>query len=188
MVHTGPGQHQVHCELSSDAYWIIIVLWKCVSVTLWKILSSVRLIFITCSLSVCLNFLAVSRNDHIVGDFIWKGSVSLVLLFELLGQIKTWKKDKSKCKLCTSGGMRLHGHVKLLSHVWVTPWTVTYQAPLSIGFYRQGYWSGLPFLSPGYLPNPGIKPGSPALQADTLPSEPAGKPMRLQLSSKNFLL
>ena len=81
--------NQVHCELSSDAYWIIIVLWKCVYVTLWKIFSSVRLIFITSSLSMCLNFLAVSRNDDIVGDFIWKGSVSLVLLFELLGQIKT---------------------------------------------------------------------------------------------------
>ena len=56
-----------------------------------------------------------------------------------------------------------------------TPWTVAYQAPLSMGFSRQAYWSGLPFPSPGDLPNPGIKPGSPALQADTLPSEPPGK-------------
>ena len=44
-----------------------------------------------------------------------------------------------------------------------------------MGFSRQGYWSGLPFPSPGDLPDPGIKPGSPALQADVLPSEPAGK-------------
>ena len=66
-------------------------------------------------------------------------------------------------------------HEKLLSCVqlFATPWTVTYQAPLSMGFYRQEYWSGLPFPSPGDLPNPGIEPWSPALQADTLPSEPS---------------
>ena len=46
------------------------------------------------------------------------------------------------------------------------PWTVTCQAPLSMGFSNQEYWSGLPFPSPGDLPNPGIEPGSPALQAD----------------------
>ena len=54
--------------------------------------------------------------------------------------------------------------------------TVAYQALLSMGFSRQGYWSGLLFPSPGDLPNPGIKPESPALQADALPSEPPGKP------------
>ena len=47
-----------------------------------------------------------------------------------------------------------------------TPWTAAHQAPLSMGFSRQGYWSGLPFFSPGDLPNPGIEPGSPTLQAD----------------------
>ena len=56
-----------------------------------------------------------------------------------------------------------------------TPWTVAHQAPLSMGFSRQEYWSGLPFPSPGDLPNPGIKPGSPALQADSLPTELQGK-------------
>ena len=67
--------------------------------------------------------------------------------------------------------------VKSLSHVrlFATPWTVAYQAPQSMEFSRQEYWSGLPFPSPGYLPNPGIEPGSPALQADALPSEPPGK-------------
>ena len=58
----------------------------------------------------------------------------------------------------------------------LNPWTGARQAPLSMGFPRQEYWSGLPFPSPGNLPNPGIKPGSPALQADPLPSEPPGKP------------
>ena len=59
-----------------------------------------------------------------------------------------------------------------------TQWTVTLQAPLSMEFSRQEYWSVLPFPSPGDLLNPGIKqPGSPALQADSLPSEPPGKPL-----------
>ena len=51
-----------------------------------------------------------------------------------------------------------------MSNSFVTPWTVARQAPLSMGFSRQEYWSGLPFPSPGYLPNPGIEPRSPALQ------------------------
>ena len=56
----------------------------------------------------------------------------------------------------------------------VTPWTVACHAPLSKGCPRQESWSGLPFPSAGDLPEPGIKPGSPALQADTLPSEHQG--------------
>jgi len=79
--------------------------------------------------------------------------------------------------MCTS-------EVKSLSHVklFATPWTVAYQAPLSMEFSRQEYWSGLPFPSPGYLPNPEIEPESPALQADVLPSEPPGKPWHAQFS------
>ena len=66
--------------------------------------------------------------------------------------------------------------VKLLNPVqlFVTPWTVDCQVPLSMGFSRREYWSGLPFLSPGDLPNPGIEPRSPTLQADSLTSEPPG--------------
>ena len=69
--------------------------------------------------------------------------------------------------------------VKSLSHVrlFATPWTVAYQAPPSMGFSRQEYCSGLPFPSPGDLPDQGIKPGSPSLQADALTSEPPGKPL-----------
>ena len=68
--------------------------------------------------------------------------------------------------------------VKSLSPVrlFATLWTVAYQAPPSMGFSRQGYWSGLSFSSPGDLANPGIEPGSPTLQADALTSEPPGKP------------
>ena len=55
-----------------------------------------------------------------------------------------------------------------------TPWTVAPQVPPSMGFSRQEYWNGLPYHSPGDLPDPGIEPGSPALQVDALPSEPPG--------------
>ena len=63
----------------------------------------------------------------------------------------------------------------------MTPWTVTlpgysHQAPLSKESSREEYWSGLPFLSPGDLADRGIEPRSPALQVDSLPSEPPGKP------------
>ena len=60
--------------------------------------------------------------------------------------------------------------------IFVTPWTIGLQALLFMEFSRQEYWSGLPFPSPGDLPDPGIESMSPALQADSLPSEPPGKP------------
>ena len=67
--------------------------------------------------------------------------------------------------------MKLFSRVRLFA----TQWTLADQASLSMGFSRQEYRSGLPFPFPGDLPNPGIEPGSPALQADTLPSEPPGR-------------
>ena len=68
----------------------------------------------------------------------------------------------------------VHACAYSLSHTQLfgTPWTVAHQAPGSMGFSREEYWSGLPFPSPGDLP------GSPALQVDSLPSEPPGKPLR----------
>ena len=73
---------------------------------------------------------------------------------------------------------RMKLKVKSLSHVrlFATPWTVAYQDPPSMGFSRQKCWSGLPFPSPGDLPDPRIKPGYPVLRADALPSEPPRKP------------
>ena len=77
--------------------------------------------------------------------------------------------------------MRERAHVSVLSRVrlFATPWTVACQSPLSMKFSRQEYWSGLPFPSPGDLPDPGMEPGSPALQADSLPffSEPPERPI-----------
>ena len=66
----------------------------------------------------------------------------------------------------------------------MTPWPVAQQAPLSMEFSRQEYWSCLPFPSPGNLPDPGIKPGSPALQADSLPSEYQESP-KMVVDDKN---
>ena len=78
--------------------------------------------------------------------------------------------------------------VKSLSRVLLfATWTVAYQAPLSMGFSRQEYWSGLPWPSPGDLSNPGIEPRSPELQADSLPSEPPGKTQHM-ISVQNLTL
>ena len=79
-------------------------------------------------------------------------------------------------------------YAKLLSHVRLfgTPWTIAHQSPLSMGFSRQEYWSGLPCLPPGDLPNSGTEPESPALQAYSLPSEPPGKLLYIQHSPTKF--
>ena len=65
-----------------------------------------------------------------------------------------------------------------------TPWTVTHQAPLSVSFSRQEYWSGLPFPSPGYLPDPGIEPGFLHWQVDSLPLSHLGSPIFLHTRKK----
>jgi len=64
-----------------------------------------------------------------------------------------------------------------VSDSFATPWTVALQAPLSMGFPRQEYWSGLPFPPPEDLPDPGIGPASPALAGRFFSTEPPGKPM-----------
>ena len=91
------------------------------------------------------------------------------------------------CLCCFNGNLKIplpwpwkFVKVKVTSlspvRLFASPWTVAHQAPPSIGFSRQEYWSGLLFPSPGDLPDPGIEPGSPVLQADALTSEPPGKP------------
>ena len=72
----------------------------------------------------------------------------------------------------------LVGHVQLFA----TPWTIRLVCPWR--FSRQEYWSGLPFPSPGDLPNPGIEPRSPALHADSLPSEPPGNQIKYLINTK----
>ena len=79
--------------------------------------------------------------------------------------------------------------VKSLSRVrlFVTPWTVACQTPPPMGFSRQEYWSGSPFPSPGDLPDPRIEPWSPAPQADSLLSEPPGKPSTYTVLDVNYI-
>ena len=86
-------------------------------------------------------------------------------------------------------GRRLRCAVPSRCHfqLFVTPWTVAHQAPLSIGFSRQEYQSGCHALLQGNLPNPGIKPRSPTLQVDSLPTEPPGKPKNTGVGSLSLL-
>ena len=94
----------------------------------------------------------------------WQSCCQMGVFIFISGRLSMkWKWKKVKVKLLS--------RVRLLA----TPWTVAYQAPPSMGFSRQEYWSGLPFPSPGDLPDPGIELRSPAFQADTLTSEPPGK-------------
>ena len=85
----------------------------------------------------------------------------------------------SGCSCCAM----LHSRVQL----FVTLWTATCQAPLSLGFSRQEYWSGLLFSSPGDLPDPGTEPRSPALHMDYLLSEPLGKPKNTGVDGLSLL-
>ena len=78
------------------------------------------------------------------------------------------------------------GFVAKLHPALATPWTVARQAPLSIRFPRQEYWSGLSFLSPGDLPNSGIKPTSPALTSGFFTAEPPGSPSQLNIHTYFF--
>ena len=71
--------------------------------------------------------------------------------------------------------------------LFVTSWTVACQALLSMGFSRQEYWSGLSYPPAGDLPNPAIEPRSPALQADSLPSQPPGEPKNTGVGSLSLL-
>ena len=104
-------------------------------------------------------------------------SVSLTVTFFDLWVFSLFK---SSMVHCNSWGCKESDMDEQLKNsrvrLFATPWTVAYQAPPSMGFFRQEYWSGLPFPSPGDLPYPGIKPGYPAFQADALTSEPPGKP------------
>ena len=108
-------------------------------------------------------FKAQPQNLLLHWNVLHKIQVTLLILFLCMPRICLHERRKK---------------VKSLSRVqlFVTPWTVAHQAPPSMGFSRQEYWSGLPFPFPGDLPDPGIEPGPPTLQADALPSEP-GKPI-----------
>ena len=97
-----------------------------------------------------------------------------------VGERGNWEAEAPVCYSVLFSREKNPTQVGSLSHVrlFVTPWTVARQAPLSMEFSRQEYWSGLPFPFPGDLPSPGIEPRYLALQADSLPVEPQGKPKK----------
>ena len=105
----------------------------------------------------------------------WRAREEIYVYLQLI-HADIWQKPTQYCKAIV---LSHFSHFRF----FVTPWTAECQAPLSMGFPRQEYWSGVPFPSPGDLPDPGIEPGSAALQADSLPSDPLGKPTVKQLSS-----
>ena len=107
-------------------------------------------------------------------------SVPYKLLFPFFPSVFYVSEFSHMCDLCCLLILKVRSRcTKSLSRLrlFATPWTAAYQAPLSMGFSRQEYWNGLPFPSPGDLPDPGIEPGSPALQTDALPSEPLESPI-----------
>ena len=132
-----------------------------------------------CFLTTCLGFTPLSLR--IPASWCDLKVASLFCLFssptpEWLGDDSISNHDTLQQVLC-----RVHLPAFVLSHfscvqLFSSLWTVASQAPLSMGFSRQEYWSGLPCPSPGDLPNPGIEPESPALQADCLHLEPPGSP------------
>ena len=131
---------------------------------------------------VATKFIVVITSQYIHVSNYFCTPESNIKLMQNISQYKPspkrkWEDLTNLAVLSTQSELTKSVEVKSLSHVWLlaTPWTVAHQAPLSKGFSRQESWSGLPFPSPGDLPNPGIEPRSPTLQADALTSEPPGK-------------
>ena len=119
----------------------------------------------------------LSMRSQRVG-YDWATNTFISLSQSFIGDYLQCKDEKSE-----SQKVKCFDEVLNLNHfscVWLfeTPWIVVCQAPLSMEFSRQEYWSGLPCPHPGDLPNAGIEPRSPTLQADSLPPEPPGKPWR----------
>ena len=137
----------------------------------------------TCSLKAILNIDSTLKIKDIT--FLTKVCLVKAMVFlVVMHGYESWTVRKAECRRIDAFELSLS--LYSLSHVWLfaTPCPRPYQVPPSMGFSRQEYWSGLPFPSPEDLPNRGIKPGSPTLQADTLPSEPPGNILRVK--SKRF--
>ena len=100
---------------------------------------------------------------------------------ETIIQVLVWLQIHYKTSVCERKWT-----CSLLScaRLFANPWIVANQTPRSMEFSRQKYWNGLPFPSPGDLPNPGIKPKSPALRADSLAAELSGKPLKIKTTVK----
>ena len=161
----------MHWESSVDIYTLACAEW----------IASGKLLHNTGSSLTVLQWPRGVGLDGVGGSFKRKGIQVHIGLIHAAVQQKLTQHCKAIIPQFVKNNLKIvKVKVKSLSCVWlfVTPWTVTYQALQSMGFSRQEYWSGLPFPSPGDLPNPGIEPRSPALQTGALPSEPLGKPVK----------
>ena len=102
---------------------------------------------------------------HFTAHFrITRRKIIHVIFFYRTSSSRTWQGARDIVNPC--------GCTRLVMSLFATPWTIAHHVSLSMIFPRQEYWSGLPLSSPGDLPNPGIEPGSPALEADAFTSEP----------------
>ena len=155
------GKHSVPLWLSHSLVWLKhLCPWKCLLIGRFrlftvKVLTDIAgfIAFMFFSDLVIVSLPSFLSFPILVEHFISSLSLSIILKRE------TWSRS------VMSDSLRPHGLY------------VAYQAPLSMGVSRQEYWSGLPFPSPGDLPDPGIEPRSPTLEADALTSEPPGKPI-----------
>ena len=120
-------------------------------------------------LDICITLCSLQNTftSIVIWVFQWPPEGSFIFLNSHFLKWLYWRSER--CKLCV---------LSHFSRVWLlaTLWTTVHQATLSMGFSRQEYWSGSPCPPPGDLPNQGIEPGSPELQADSLPLEPPRKP------------
>ena len=159
----------------------VLTIWWCPCVESSLVLLEEGVCYDQCNISLCPASFHISRpNMPVTPGVSWLPT----FVFQSPIMKRTSFLGVSSNRSCRSSRVLLLSRVQL----FVTPWTVAYKALLFIGFSRQEYWSGLPFLSPGDLPNPGIKPRSPALQADVLPSKPPGKRQSHSTSASSALL
>ena len=123
------------------------------------------------NIAVALGKICQNVLDYVLSQWerITSHSIGSYLIIHCYVTIKKWIIFHPVTSPCSCLAIKFHLTL-------VTPWTVVHQAPLSMGFSRQEYWIELPFPSPREIPNSGIKPWSPALQAGSSPSEPPGKP------------
>ena len=152
-------------NLSLRMLWFFVLLWIGIAFLISFSVCSLQMYKITIDFFMLILYPKTLLNSLIVLMNLLGFSVCNIRLFTY------WRKKNSLWCTWVS-------ECESLSHVWlfVTPWTVAHQAPLSMGFSRQEYWNGMPFPSPGDLPDSRIKLGSPVLQMNSLLFELPGKP------------
>ena len=125
--------------------------------------------------------------DYLLSHLWLSGSSWLIISISFYFFLLTPQTSSLFIHWCTFTCMAESVGCSVVSWLFGTPWTIAHQAPMSMGFSKQEYWSGLPCPSPENLPNPGLELRSLVLQADSLPSEPPGKLKNTGVSSLSLL-